>query len=368
MTNKIRYVFFKIINIPRWYINGLIQKIQVNSVKPKHILVLIMLPGYNLPGGGILSLLSLFKESKRCLDNELYNVVLCNINGTGNVIKQSWFKNDFFIFNENALKNNIKKSERIIVHLPEHYTIKFIENHKFLLKFKDKIVLNIYNQNSLLMPDKTLIKSLKSIFYKIVITVNFSVDVNNSIVEEIGIPLHWIPSWFVNSKYNVINYNKKSETIIISPDSHPNKIHVLNLIKENYPEINIIEIKKMDFFNFLKLQQKSKWALTFGEGYDGYFVGSFLFGGICFSVKNSDFFPKNLQDNSNDYIYESYSELQNNLIRDINFLKNNPEIYDKYSAKIRKEIHNEFSHEIHVEGIKKFYKKDYTIKPNFYEL
>ena len=43
------------------------------------------------------------------------------------------------------------------------------------------------------------------------------------------------------------------------------------------------------FPEFCKIQQKAKWTISFGEGWDGYSSGQFLNGGIGFGVLQPNF-------------------------------------------------------------------------------
>lgn len=345
----------------RWKINISIQACILLKFAKKEKLVIIFVPGRNLPGGGVLSLMSLYIESKNILSSCSTNVFLCNINGTGNNLKQSWFKNRNIIYSELSLVNHIKYSTNIILHIPELYLRNFIDSHNLLKLSKEKVLLNVYNQNNLMMPSVEIFDRLKLIYKRLTISVNFTADLSDEMRNKYGVPVHYIPSWLVDTHYELINILDKRRTILISNDPHPLKEQIVKLLKIKFPYFKIIIIKKIDYFDFLEIQKYTKYSISFGEGFDGYFVGTSLFGGICFTVYNQVFFPSSISEISHNYVYSSYEELASRISGDIEKLELDPEFYSQYSKSLIPLLEKEFSYSAHLEGIRNFYNNKFTI-------
>ena len=67
--------------------------------------------------------------------------------------------------------------------------------------------------------------------------------------------------------------------------------------------------------SFKKVISEAKWALTLGEGLDGYFIEPIFSGAIGFSVYNSRFFTEDFE--SLETVYSDYDELIKKMPMDI---------------------------------------------------
>jgi len=50
-------------------------------------------------------------------------------------------------------------------------------------------------------------------------------------------------------------------------------------------------IRNLTYDQYKSLVSRAKWALTFGEGLDGYFIEPVFSGAIAFAVYNEQFLP-----------------------------------------------------------------------------
>src|ERR1019366_9350022 len=91
----------------------------------------------------------------------------------------------------------------------------------------------------------------------------------------------------------------------------------------------------MRFQDYLVLEKEAKWALTFGEGLDGYFGGVFIRGGIGFAVYNEDFFTPDYKELRT--VYPSYEVMITRLVDDIQRLDNKQDL-QTYSSDVRSKI------------------------------
>jgi hypothetical protein len=58
------------------------------------------------------------------------------------------------------------------------------------------------------------------------------------------------------------------------------------------PELEIQVGRDTPFEKYVALEKKAKWSLTFAEGMDAYFIGTFLRGGRGFAVYNNFLFAE----------------------------------------------------------------------------
>ena len=95
--------------------------------------------------------------------------------------------------------------------------------------------------------------------------------------------------------------------MIVSPDRHPQKKQILKLLSKRFPRIRTLIIKNMSYEKFKESIVRAKWALTFGEGLDGYFVESIFSGCVSFAVYNDKFFGEDFR--NLDTVYSDYATL-----------------------------------------------------------
>ena len=73
---------------------------------------------------------------------------------------------------------------------------------------------------------------------------------------------------------------------------------------------------------------RSKFAITFGEGLDGYYTETVYSGGISFAVYNEIFFTKEFENLHS--LYKSFDELLKKIVSDIKYFENE-ENYNRYN-------------------------------------
>ena len=201
-----------------------------------------------------------------------------------------------------------------MIHIPEYYVRQFIRNisntdSSQLFKIKD-VHINIMLQNIELLSDIEDIKKLKK-FGKMTCTTAHERYTNIEIRKKLGFSLHKLSTFVSPEQYKKNTYNQKENLMIVSPDMHPKKSEVLSLIAKYFPKLKIQIIKNLTYEEYKDVISKAKWALTFGEGLDGYFIETIFSGGISFSVYNSNFLTQDFT--SLQTVYDSYSILIKNI-------------------------------------------------------
>lgn len=104
------------------------------------------------------------------------------------------------------------------------------------------------------------------------------------------------------------------------------------------------------------------FAITFGEGFDGYFTQPCRVGSLAFAVYNKAFFPseewKNLKN-----VYSSEKEMAEKIAKDILYFSTHKDEYlqtGKAVAELRGRL---YSKEKFLDNLRRFYQKQYDFLP-----
>lgn len=125
-----------------------------------------------------------------------------------------------------------------------------------------------------------------------------------------GVPLHLLPADLPARFYN-IPYAEKKDILAYSNDAHPQKAQTLERIHTLLPALELVEIDGLPYDDYLKLIGTAKWTLTFGEGWDAYFIQPYFSRSIGFTVFNPQFCPERMHGLPT--VFESYEELPDKL-------------------------------------------------------
>ena len=113
----------------------------------------------------------------------------------------------------------------------------------------------------------------------------------------------------------------------------------------------------MTYEDYKETISRAKWALTFGEGLDGYFVETIFSGGIGFSVYNRKFFPEDFV--SLRTVYGSYELLIQNIHKDISEL-DGEKAYVDYQNKQFSLCSKLYDYKNYLKNLEAFYRGKYT--------
>ncbi len=147
--------------------------------------------------------------------------------------------------------------------------------------------------------------------------------------------------------------------MIVSPDQHPRKTEILKLIEKELPLLKMKIIKNMSYEEYKETISRAKWALTFGEGLDGYFVETIFSGGIGFSVYNPKFFTRDF--GSLRTVYGSYEILVQKICKDI-FELDDEKAYVDYQNKQFELCSIRYDYRNYLKNLEAFYRGEYTYK------
>jgi hypothetical protein len=341
-----------------------IQQLDASAKK----LIVFLVPGADREtgtdkiSGGVMSIVSLCEESADMKSIHQAEVVLCTLPNEYILFRHTQFKNHTDVFRFSQLRQYFKKAEEILFHLPEFTCSYFLEyindsDRKWLQQL-GKVHINILNQNIRLMPGADIISKLKKLAGLVTITTAHQRYCNPQYREEYGIPLHKFSVWISPEKYAFTPYREKENLLVVSPDLHPAKQDILDKLLA-VPGLTVQVIQALTYEQYKATITRAKWALTFGEGLDGYIIEPIFSGAVGFAVYNEDFFTPDFK--GMETIYPSHEELSRLMISDMERLDNEKD-FTAYQQTQFTLCAKYYSHEQYQENIRDFYEEKYTFK------
>src|SRR5215203_2744194 len=83
-------------------------------------LIVFLTPGFDSPNGGILSITSIYRESAALQTLHEARVALCTMPGDPPLLKFTWFKNDDYLLDLEALLRRCDQLHYLLLHIPEY--------------------------------------------------------------------------------------------------------------------------------------------------------------------------------------------------------------------------------------------------------
>lgn len=312
--------------------------------------------------GGIMSVFNIAKASRAFKKN----VIIMSLGKKYKHIENKLFNNTEKIYRMDQLIDICDKIEHLILHIPECWVKNFnellsLEEFQKLKNIKD-LHINILNQNIKLMPDISEIKKLKNITNNVTQTTVHSASATQLIADKYNLITHFLLTFTDFSLYQATAFGKKEKIIVLSPDKNEHKEEVIFLLTKNFPDYKLITVKKMTFSQYMELISKASAVITFGEGFDGYFMEPPKVGTVSCAVYNNDFFPspdwKKLST-----VYENWDDLKTNLCNDLKLYFKDSELYYKVVKSHKDSDFNTMQKDIFLDNMKRFYQKKYDFYP-----
>jgi hypothetical protein len=325
-------------------------------------LIVFLTPGLDIVNGGILSISFLYEETKKLSNLHGAETILCTIPGDPALLKYSQFKNNNLILDFFQALNYFKKLQSLVVHVPECYIEKFVLSMRLsnpalskLLKIRN-LHFNVLLQNIRLLSSRKFFVQLGK-WGKLTFTTAHEKYSSLEIRNRLGFPLHKLSSFGSPERYIYRKFAQKEDLMVVSPDVHPIKEQVLAIIAKELPDLKLQIIHDLTYEEYKEVISKAKWALTFGEGLDGYFLETIYSGGISFSVYNSDFFTEDFKTLRT--VYESYDALTKNISADIKSLNSEP-AYNSYQQTQFDALLKYYQYNKFAQNMQLFYQGKYT--------
>ncbi len=338
----------------------------LSELKNAKKLILFLTPGDLKVNGGVMSFFSLCKVSRE------YNPDSLCIISTYPYDKYIYALNDNFLNNEKIYRfsqivDNCKNLESLILHLPEYICGEFYKRlsnkDRIFLKSVKNLQINILNQNIELMPEPDKIKGLFKLTDNITQTLAHRRYANQDVCNKWQIPSHLFLAKWDMSMYKKRTFAEKEKIIVLSPDYNKYKNDIVALIKNNFPDWEIVTVNNMSFHAYMDLISRAYFTITFGEGFDGYFSQPSIVGSVGIAVYNDNFFPDKswLQF---DNVFESYEDLKSNIV---DLIKTNSQSEEKFvnlSQAYRKKLNELSCFDDYKDNIRRFYLKQYDFLPH----
>lgn len=320
--------------------------------------------------GGMLSINRFVDNSIKLQEQYQFTVVVSGVPQNNPVVEYSFFEGRLPMVDFQYITTILKPKE-VIINLPEVFVTIFLNqltsSQAMWLKTIHKLQINILNQNDLLMPSPVTVNECKLLADSVTITMAHERYCTQSIADRYNVAVSTLTP-FLPDFYR-LNYQQKENIIVLSPDndvftnSEYNKKLLIKKITTNLPSYKVVIIKHpMKFEHYKEIIAKAKFTITFGEGYDGYFIEPYLSNSIAFAVYNSIFFPKEFSDMPT--VYNSIGDLFENLVQDIVKYDSDVSLYERTSHLLESIIQKYTNNDRSIKELNDFYAGNYLYYPS----
>lgn len=309
--------------------------------------------------GGVISLVSICEETKKLKSIHNAETIMCIFPRDFLFLRHENFNNQTHLYRIEQLPNYFKNVRKLLIHVPELMVTSLTSS---LLNAEIKwmatlnLHVNVINANIQLMPPPAHIDKLNQLANLVTITAAHTKYCNLYFRELYGKPLHKFSAWISPEQYICVPYRQKENIIVVSPDGNRHRDKILKRLGA-INGLKIVVLQNLSYQNFKEVIAKAKWALTFGEGLDGYILEPIFSGSIGIAVYNEDFFTNDFKAMRG--IFSSYEELYSSIESEIRAL-DNPIDYEKVQRKQFELCAKHYDFSQYLDNIKKFYLQQYT--------
>lgn len=326
-------------------------------------LIVFFIPPEKIINGGILSIFSICKTSRQFKNVHKSEVVLAAYPGAKSYGKNNLFENDEIIYSfEEVVARGLPQSLQL--HVPEyasHDVLNRLGKHTKYLQAIPNLSVNIMNQNILLMQPPENVAN----WFKLTPTVTQTTAHNKYATQELAdkyyLPTHHLSTFVDPSQYKHIPYEQKEKLIVLSPDKTEKREAIVAKIRTHYLDYKFITIQNMRYEKYKDVVSRAKFTITFGEGFDGYYVESFFSNGVALAVYNDDFFPgKDFSKSGN--TFSSYDDMLTRITDTMERL-NNKLAYEKVVKANMGKLSKLYDFNKYCKNLEDFYRGKFTFVP-----
>ncbi len=314
-------------------------------------LIVFMVPGVDAVNGGVMAILSHARESRKLREIHGSRVFICTIPNHPPLARYTRFKNDETLLNIDMLLNHFSNYKQLMLHLPEvhvHEFLKWLEKHG---KKISGLRINMMLQNIDLCPSLDDISRLKK-FASITCTTAHRAYSTYDVEHRLGCPVFHLSVQIDPQKYRRVEYSEKENIIVYSPDFCPEKLKVLAHLRNALPTYEFHEIRGISYEEYLRLIERIKFSISFGEGLDAYYIEPIFSGSIGCAVYNDRFFTSDYRDT--DFVYSSWKGFCERFPSDVVQCEEEM-IYKEVNTRQFERCAQEYSGEIYREKLRQFY-------------
>ncbi len=360
MLRFVRMIKYGSINpLKKWFILARQRKHLEALTQLYDRVIIFFVPGYDFVSGGIMSIISLAEETEQLHHIHKSSVFVCPAPGEPPLMRFTRFANTRNLVDFKLLLSHIKRGSHVFIHLPEIYVSSFMGHVKEYSSTLSSVnaEFNILLQNVDDMPSKDVVKQLASLG-RVSITTAHKAYSNSQIENMYGCKLWHLSVWVSPEQYEYRSYCDKKSIIVVSPDHHPRKDEILLFLRKKLADYEFIIVKNLTYERYKSLIATAKYALTFGEGLDGYFAETIFSGGIGCAVFNERFFTENYR--SLPFIYTSWDDLLVNMPIDIQSI-DSATTFNSFHKKQYELIASDYSYLQYQKNIERFYQERFDM-------
>lgn len=330
-------------------------------------ILVIVVPEHATMSGGIYSMYSIANIAYRLKAQHGYEIVLMTRSNPIGMThcRQKNFRNaeDVYRFNQIVRCRNAKE---VYLHIPEYATTDFVDllSKETLeyLKSRDKLFVNILNQNIDLMPEASQFIKLRDLADELTQSVAHHSYFSQSFADKYDLPTLLLPAYTDLSAYTASTYDEKEHLIIYSLDDAPHKEACLSLIRKQLPDYELLEIRDITFDQFMDYATRCMFSISFGEGFDGYIAQPIYQGGLGFTVYSDDFFPSR-EFLKFDNFFETKEQMLEQLCDKINYFSSNRQAYMELNAELVDEYEKLYQFDDYVMKVGKLIDRKFELIP-----
>lgn len=326
-------------------------------------LIVFFVPTVYECNGGVMSIASLAATTRKLKPSAM--VVTATMPGDPTLAKNSMFPNDEAVLTLGQICRHARPAKAIL-HLPEMSAGDFVPElsprEREWLKSIPDLHINILDQNIDLMHPRADWVSLFSLTSNVTQTTAHESCATQEICNRYGIPLHHFSVNIDHSWWPRRPFEEKEKLIVFSPDPNEWEPKVREAIRRGLPEYRIEVVNNMTFVQYLDLVSRAMFVMSFGEGFDGYFIQPFQTGTVGVAAYLPRFFP------SEDWlrldnVYSSYEEMANKFPGDVRRWESDKAAYDGLISRFREMDAKLYFDEALEDNMARFYRGEYDFYP-----
>jgi len=329
-------------------------------------LAVFVVPEHNAMSGGIYSFFSIADHVRRTRPLHGFDVlVMTRPNPDGlTYVRNRSFRNSETVLRLEQLLLFSEVSE-LQLHIPEYAVVEFVRRLspallRYLLR-RDKVHINILNQNTRLMPEPQQFRDLRQIAHTIGQSVSHHAFFGQEFADHYDLPTLLLPAYTDLTPYPPIAFPEKENLIIYSDDDAPYKREVLARLA-TLNEYKLVKIRDMTFDTYMDLATRCRFSVSFGEGFDGYVAQPMYQGGIGLALYTDEFFPDSSYKAFENF-FDSEEDMVNQIVPTIRRLEKDRERYEALNRAMRAKWDALYSYDDYVARIGKLIRMEYEIFP-----
>lgn len=336
----------------------------------QNLVILLFPPSILRISGGLFSILNIAAISRQILGLE-YKVIVSHFPRRLGLAMYPYFPTQEIIYDFSQVMRQFPNPEKLLIHIPEYYSSNIFSSEKSCevqyIKRASSLHINILNQNIEFMPEPQALQHLYSLAHNLTQTTAHAVYCSQANSEKWQMPQHHL-SAILGKDYPFVPYDKKKNWIAYSPDPNPYAQKVLQELRKKLPNFRLIKISGVSYTRYLEIIGLSKYVISFGEGWDGYFFEPFLCGTLGCTARNDMFFPKDMV--GWETLYDSFEHLKQCLPADIASYEASPQKYETHNAERRTvmQLSKDDAWNYLIKRLREFYDGNYSFYPQSTQL